>query len=97
MSDWDWDRSDPRQHCEHGTFIGSWWGPDLMCGWCEDGISAEDPKFKYERFWFRNTLRKERRRALREFYDYCSDKLAPSWMVFAMHGLDDQYRVRKSR
>ena len=38
----DGDLSDPSQRCEHGTFIGSWWGPDYMCGACEDGISMED-------------------------------------------------------
>lgn len=38
--DWDWDQSDPRQYCEHGTFVGSWWGPDLMCPRCEMG---DDP------------------------------------------------------
>lgn len=26
-------------HCEHGTFVGDWAGPDYMCGWCEDGVS----------------------------------------------------------
>lgn len=35
MDDFDWDVSDPSQYCEHGTFIGSWWGPDLLCGRCE--------------------------------------------------------------
>lgn len=35
--EWDWDRNDKSQYCKHGTFIGSWWGPDLMCGKCEDG------------------------------------------------------------
>ena len=39
---WDWDRNDDRQHCKHGTFIGSWWGPDVLCQWCEDGISVEE-------------------------------------------------------
>lgn len=39
---WDWDRSDPRQYCQHGTFIGSWWGPDLLCRWCEDGSSWDE-------------------------------------------------------
>ena len=34
---WDWDRNDPKQYCKHGTFIGSWWGPDLLCGRCEMG------------------------------------------------------------
>ena len=28
--EWDWDRNDKSQYCEHGTFIGSWWGPDLL-------------------------------------------------------------------
>ena len=41
---WDWDRNDPRQHCKHGTFIGSWWGPDLMCGACEMGDPAPTVK-----------------------------------------------------
>jgi hypothetical protein len=22
-------------HCKHGTFIGSWAGPDYLCQWCE--------------------------------------------------------------
>lgn len=34
---WDWDLSDPAQRCRHGSFIGSWWGPDLLCQRCEDG------------------------------------------------------------
>lgn len=34
---YDWDRNDPRQRCKHGTFIGSWAGPDLMCFDCEMG------------------------------------------------------------
>jgi hypothetical protein len=37
---YDWDTSDPRQHCRHGKFIGSWWGPDVLCGQCEYG---QDP------------------------------------------------------
>ena len=35
--EFDWDRNDENQYCEHGTFIGSWWGPDLMCLACEMG------------------------------------------------------------
>lgn len=38
--EWDWDKEDPRQHCRHGKFIGSWWGPDVLCMDCEIG---EDP------------------------------------------------------
>lgn len=38
---YDWDRTDSRQYCEHGTFIGSSWGPDLMCGDCEMGYTVK--------------------------------------------------------
>lgn len=31
-----------RYHCVHGTYIGTPGGPDLMCGWCEEGISLEE-------------------------------------------------------
>lgn len=40
--EYDWDQSRDDQHCEHGTFIGSWWGPDLMCQWCEGGVSVAE-------------------------------------------------------
>ena len=40
--DYDGDTSDASQYCVHGTFIGSWWGPDYLCGWCEDGVSVEE-------------------------------------------------------
>lgn len=29
-------------YCQHGTFVGSAYGPDYLCGWCEDGISDYD-------------------------------------------------------
>lgn len=40
---YDEDYSDPRQYCAHGTFIGSWWGPDYMCYYCETGESPPTP------------------------------------------------------
>jgi hypothetical protein len=45
--EFDWDRSDKSQYCKHGKFIGSWWGPDILCGKCEMGdgpmnISEDD-------------------------------------------------------
>ena len=52
---WDWDQSDDSQYCQHGTFIGSWWGPDILCGWCEDGISYVS---------MRRALKAQARRAL---------------------------------
>jgi hypothetical protein len=39
---YDADHEDSSQYCQHGTFIGSWWGPDYLCQWCEDGISAAE-------------------------------------------------------
>jgi hypothetical protein len=41
----DADHNDPRQYCQHGTWIGSWWGPDYLCGACESGISAAAYQF----------------------------------------------------
>lgn len=35
---WDWDLNDDRQRCSHGNFIGSSWGPDIMCIACELGV-----------------------------------------------------------
>lgn len=42
MTSYDEDRSDERQYCVHGTFIGSWWGPDYLCGYCEMGVTTYD-------------------------------------------------------
>jgi len=39
FGDYDEDLDDPRQRCMHGTFIGSWWGPDYLCGACEMGAT----------------------------------------------------------
>src|SRR5262245_5359440 len=38
---YDADHDDANQYCIHGTWIGSWWGPDYLCYYCEDGLSAE--------------------------------------------------------
>jgi hypothetical protein len=37
MLGYDADHTDDSQYCRHGTFIGSWWGPDYLCQWCELG------------------------------------------------------------
>ena len=54
---YDANHNDESQYCQHGTFIGSWWGPDYLCAWCEDGISADE---------MRDILIAGRRRAVRE-------------------------------
>jgi hypothetical protein len=38
--DYDGDTNDRSQYCQHGTFIGSWWGPDYLCWACEEGLSV---------------------------------------------------------
>ena len=40
--EFDWDQNDESQYCEHETFIGSPCGPDLLCHYCESGISKEE-------------------------------------------------------
>lgn len=40
--EWDWDKNDKSQYCEHGNFIGSHWGPDILCQDCENGTSNID-------------------------------------------------------
>lgn len=29
-------------YCVHGTYIGTWWGPDYMCGTCEMGVTDDE-------------------------------------------------------
>lgn len=48
-------------HCKHGTFTGSWAGPDYMCHWCED----DDGDRQYEL----EQLRRRRVEALRPQLD----------------------------
>jgi len=55
---YDADVSDPRQYCRHGTFIGSWWGPDYLCSMCESG---EEPSA----WWMEAKLRKARINSVR--------------------------------
>lgn len=42
MGQYDEDYQDDAQRCIHGTFIGSWWGPDYLCQYCEDGTTIEE-------------------------------------------------------
>lgn len=47
---------DPDGYCEHGRYVGGC-GADLMCEWCESGISATEAK---------RIVTAERTRAIRE-------------------------------
>jgi len=50
----DADHDDPKQYCRHGTWIGSWWGPDYLCAACETGDAFDadelglDPEERYD-------------------------------------------------
>lgn len=48
-------------YCKHGNYVGTWWGPDYMCGPCEDG--AED--YAYALYWAKEGVRERMRRFLR--------------------------------
>src|SRR5215471_6198071 len=37
---------DPDGYCPHGNYVGGC-GPDLMCQWCEDGISPAEMRRIY--------------------------------------------------
>lgn len=36
-------------YCEHGTYIGTWCGPDYICGFCEQGITVDEMRAAAER------------------------------------------------
>jgi hypothetical protein len=42
---YDADHDDPRQYCQHGSWMGSWWGPDYLCSWCEGGYTADQARY----------------------------------------------------
>jgi hypothetical protein len=39
---YDADHTDASQYCRHGTWIGSWWGPDYLCPRCEMGDDEQE-------------------------------------------------------
>lgn len=38
----DWAGSPHDRYCEHGTPIGDPFGPDYLCGYCEEGVSMDE-------------------------------------------------------
>lgn len=36
-------------YCEHGTYVGSPYGGDYLCHWCEDGVSMAELQAEHER------------------------------------------------
>jgi hypothetical protein len=35
-------------YCIHGTYIGTWCGPDYICGWCEEGWTVAEMREAHE-------------------------------------------------
>lgn len=29
-----------QRYCVHGSYVGTWDGPDYLCGWCESGVGV---------------------------------------------------------
>ena len=65
----------PRNHCRHGKFVGDPYGPDYMCGWCEDGddpsiyeMALNDAREK-QRLMTKNMLEQAERRMLEVLVD----------------------------
>ena len=73
---YDGDTANPDQYCKHGTFTGSWWGPDYLCGWCEDGVSLEDFQ-RYQREDAAHELREAVNRAYRLWWCMAVVNVAP--------------------
>lgn len=78
---YDADHSDARQYCEHGTWIGSWWGPDYLCGYCEEGVTmaelivAREYQARRERVLGRWRLKKL-------YWKLRREGINPSWVTY---------------
>lgn len=68
---------DPEGYCEHGTYVGGC-GADLMCQWCEDGISLAEA---------RRIVTAERTRKTRETAERTA-KFINDLLVHGMGGID---------
>jgi hypothetical protein len=76
---YDADHDDPSQYCIHGTWIGSWWGPDYLCGYCEMGVTVKEMQIAAKRA--------KKRRAVREMQEYEKIRKLMQDMV-PTHGFD---------
>lgn len=68
---------DPEGYCEHGTYVGGC-GADLMCSWCEDGISVREAK---------RIITMERTRAVRDRAERTAQFLA-AILAHGVPGMD---------
>lgn len=63
-----WDRRNHftgEQYCQHGVNVGTWDGPDYMCGACEDGIGI----YQYALYSAYDEMYRDRRAAQRQISD----------------------------
>jgi hypothetical protein len=66
---------DHEGYCPHGKYVGGC-GADLMCGWCEDGISVSEAK---------RIITMERTRTVREAATQCQNFLN---VLLSKHGTE---------
>jgi hypothetical protein len=75
----------PDGYCPHGVYVGGC-GVDLMCGWCEDGISVTEA---------RSIVRAERMRATRKRAE-CAALLLAALLSHGMGGIDAAHFAQES-
>lgn len=64
-----WDRRNRatgEMYCIHGVNVGTWDGPDLMCGACESGVTL----YEFALYCAWDTWRSDRRRAHQRISDH---------------------------
>ena len=76
---------DPDGYCVHGTYVGGC-GADLMCSWCEDGISLAEAK---------RIVAREKLAGIRERADRAATLLA-KLLMHGMGGIDAAYFAETS-
>jgi hypothetical protein len=76
---------DPEGYCPHGKYVGGM-GADLMCDWCESGISVEEAK---------RIVAMERTRATRERAENAA-KLLNGLLTHGMGGVHAAHFAQES-
>lgn len=79
-----------RTHCEHGTYTGTWCGPDYLCGPCEDGLSPYEYALAAAWGWLRSTRERQVRETFAAICDAVNDRTV-SWeyaFPVLLHTLD---------
>ena len=90
-SNWDRrNRATGEQYCVHGTNIGTWDGPDYMCGWCEDGATI----YQYALYWAWRRYRDDQRKARKEWTEALIDTMIKAEFAHKVGALtDDEHKA----